>query len=464
MNLINQDYIFLSYSHKDSIKEYITALDNLGYNVLYDEEMSVGTDWELKARRYISSPKCKGIIMFLSSNSVKSKAILRELEISQRYNKPLFPLVLNGNSVGEIIVDTVSNSKNENESFIAQEIGTFFTPDIIYITAQQFFDDAYQQKMIKTFNSWGMSQVKKNTKIHSTYTSERKDEFSRLKQQQRLFLEFDKKVISDLVGNIEDKVFLLDIGCNDGDLIMNRVDGSDNISVVGVDINMPAINRGNEKYPEEKFMGYCIDCLDDEIINISMADGLSGTYQSACGAREMVDNKEKITVINSKTLCGPHRYLVEKAQKMKIEGHSAKDIIAWLEKAIETAESFLIPQDFDFLRRGGRLTSMAATFGSVLKLKPIMTQTQDGKRLDKFAVKRTMKAAVGTIIEHLKKKGVDKRHILYVSHANAIEDAKKVIAQLKETFGDVEIHMLDLGAAFVTQGGPKCVAIQYIEK
>lgn len=267
MNLINQDYIFLSYSHKDSIKEYITALDNLGYNVLYDEEMSVGTDWELKARRYISSPKCKGIIMFVSSNSVKSKAILRELEISQRYNKPLFPLVLNGNSVGEIIVDTVSNSKNENESFIAEEIGTFFTPDIIYITAQQFFDDAYQQKMIKTFNSWGMSQVKKNTKIHSTYTSERKDEFSRLKQQQRLFLEFDKKVISDLVGNIEDKVFLLDIGCNDGDLIMNRVDGSDNISVVGVDINMPAINRGNEKYPEEKFMGYCIDCLDDDFLD-----------------------------------------------------------------------------------------------------------------------------------------------------------------------------------------------------
>ncbi len=201
-----------------------------------------------------------------------------------------------------------------------------------------------------------------------------------------------------------------------------------------------------------------------EIINIAMADGLSGTYQSACGAREMVDNKDKITVINSKTLCGPHRYMVEKAQKMKEEGCSAKEIIAWLEKAVEKAESFLIPQDFDFLRRGGRLTPMAATFGSVLKLKPIMTQTKDGKRLDKFGVKRTMKTAVNAVIDHLKKKNIDHRHILYVSHANAIEDAKKVIAQLKEAFGDVEIHMLELGAAFVTQGGPKCVAIQYIEK
>lgn len=203
---------------------------------------------------------------------------------------------------------------------------------------------------------------------------------------------------------------------------------------------------------------------EDEIINIAMADGLSGTYQNACGAREMVDNKEKITVFNSKTLCGPHRYMVEKAQKMKMEGHSAKEILAWLEHVADRTESFLIPQDFDFLRRGGRLTPMAATLGSVLKLKPIMTLTEDCKKLDKFAIKRTMKAAVKTVIDHLKAKELDARHILYVSHAEALEDAKNVVANLKEVFKDVEIQMLDLGAAFVTQGGPKCVAIQYIEK
>lgn len=207
-----------------------------------------------------------------------------------------------------------------------------------------------------------------------------------------------------------------------------------------------------EKYPE------------DEIINIAMADGLSGTYQSACGAREMVDNKENITVINTKTLCGPHRYMVQKAQQMKNAGRTAKEIIAWLEKAREKQESFLIPQDFDFLRRGGRLTPMAATFASTLKLKPIMTQTPDGCKLDKYAIKRNMKQAVGAVVERLKKRGVDTKHIIYVSHANAVEDAKKVMEMLKEHFAEVEIIMLELGAAFVTQGGPKCIAIQYIER
>ena len=207
-----------------------------------------------------------------------------------------------------------------------------------------------------------------------------------------------------------------------------------------------------EKYP------------DAEIINIAMADGLSGTYQSACGAREMVDNKENITVFNTKTLCGPHRYMVKKALEMKNAGKTAKEILAWLDKAKDAQESFLIPQDFAFLRRGGRLTPMAATFASTLKLKPIMTQVEEGRRLDKYAIKRNLKQAVGAVIDRLKSRGVDAKHMIYVSHADALEDAKKVIEQLKEHFADVEIELLDLGAAFVTQGGPKCIAIQYIEK
>ena len=166
---------------------------------------------------------------------------------------------------------------------------------------------------------------------------------------------------------------------------------------------------------------------DCEIINISMADGLSGTYQSACSAKEMLEDSSKVTVVNSKTLCGPHRYMVEKAQQMKEAGYSAKEILDWLEHIKERTESFLIPQDFDFLRRGGRLTPVAAALGSVLKLKPIMTLTEDCKRLDKFAVKRTMKSAVDTVINHLKTRNLDSRHILYISHADALEDAKKSI-------------------------------------
>lgn len=93
-----------------------------------------------------------------------------------------------------------------------------------------------------------------------------------------------------------------------------------------------------------------------------------------------------------------------------------------------------------------------------------MTQTADGMRLDKFAIKRTMKAAFATVIDHWKKKGLDERHLIHVSHARALSDAENAVRLLKEAFPKVEIQILDLGAAFVTQGGPQCVALQYIEK
>ncbi len=251
-------------------------------------------------------------------------------------------------------------------------------------------------------------------------------------------------------------------------LCVSIADLEDRDLLVDMDAFYGKIAEGNHPRSSQPPIGEVMDIYEaypeDEIINIAMADGLSGTYQSACGAKESVDNNEKITVFNSKTLCGPHRYMVEKAVEMRDAGKSAKEILAWLEYASEHHESFLIPQDFDFLRRGGRLTPLAATFGSLLKLKPIMMQTSDGKKLDKFGVKRTMKAVVATIIEHLKKAELDSRHILYVSHARVPDDAKKVVAQLQEAFPEVECHILDLGAAFVTQGGPGCIAIQYIEK
>lgn len=203
---------------------------------------------------------------------------------------------------------------------------------------------------------------------------------------------------------------------------------------------------------------------DSEIINISMADGLSGTYQTACGAREMSDHKEQIYVFNSRTLCGPHQYMVQTAQKMKESGSTVQEILAWLNEAADNTESFLIPQDFSFLKRGGRLTPLAAATGSVLKLKPIMKLTKDGKRLDKFGVKRTMVSAAESIIDNLKSKRLGSGHILYISHGNAPEDARKIKELFQHTFQDLEIRILNLSAAFVAQGGPRCVAIQYIRR
>ena len=203
---------------------------------------------------------------------------------------------------------------------------------------------------------------------------------------------------------------------------------------------------------------------NDEILHLCMADGLSGTYQSALSARDGMEHKENIHIYNSKTLCGPHRCMIDHLIKMINNGASLTECKAYLDRVIPTAISFLIPQDFNFLKRGGRLTPMAATLGGLLKLKPIMTQVNDGQRLEKFDLARTLNKAIDLIAAELKKYGVDENWQLSVTHAFVKEQAEKIVSKLKEVFPHTEIILGELSPAFITQGGPECIAIQAIQK
>ena len=219
--------------------------------------------------------------------------------------------------------------------------------------------------------------------------------------------------------------------------------------------SQPAIGDVVEMYEEYP---------DAEIINISMADGLSGTYQSACMAKTMVDHGDNITVINSKTLCGPHRYLVDVAVKLVEAGKTKSEIISEVEALIETSTSFLIPKDFDYLVRGGRLSPLVGRIGGLVKLVPVMTLSEDCTRLEKFATKRTFKKAIQAICEDFTNKGVNEEYKIYISHACDEELALSAKEMIEKQIANTEIEVILLTPVFTTQGGPGCIAIQAIKK
>lgn len=201
-----------------------------------------------------------------------------------------------------------------------------------------------------------------------------------------------------------------------------------------------------------------------ELLYITMADGLSGTYQSAVSVCNMLENKEYVHVWNSRTLCGPQKYLVIKAAELAKEGKSVDEILKALEDSIEYSGSFLMPSDFDFLKRGGRMTPLAAAMGGLLKINPIVMQTKDGKRLDKFHLARTFGKGIDKILDSFKSHGVDENYKIYISHANVPEKCDIVLEKVKSSFPNTEYEIIELSPAMITQGGPGCVALQYIRK
>ena len=216
--------------------------------------------------------------------------------------------------------------------------------------------------------------------------------------------------------------------------------------------SQPAIGEVTALY--EEFAG-------DEILNVTMAMGLSGTYASAVAAAELCENSERITVINSRTLCGPHRYLVEQAQAMAEAGETVAAISAKMNELMDSAKSYLVPVDFDYLRRGGRLSPLVSYVGQAANLTPIMTQTDDGCRLTIANIRRGYAHAVKFIVKSLEKAEIGKGWRVYISHAGAPDKAELALKALKEAMPEAYYEILPLSPAFITQGGPGCVAVQY---
>ncbi|MBE5798799.1 MAG: DegV family protein [Clostridiales bacterium] len=225
------------------------------------------------------------------------------------------------------------------------------------------------------------------------------------------------------------------------------------------------INQGHMPSSSQPAIGEVMDLYQEfageEIINIAMAEGLSGTYHSAVAAAEGAEN---ITVVNTTTLCGPHRYMVETAAKLAAQGAAKQEILDALEQMMATDLSFLMPADFDYLRRGGRLSPLVSLVGKTIRLAPVLTQSEDGCQLVMSAVKRSYKQALVHVAKKLAEHGVGKGWRIYITHAVHESRMLEAKAEMEAAFPEATIETYTLTPAFITQGGPSCVAIQVVRE
>jgi DegV family protein with EDD domain len=196
---------------------------------------------------------------------------------------------------------------------------------------------------------------------------------------------------------------------------------------------------------------------------VAMTSGLSSTYVSAAGIQQQPEYKD-ILVFNSKTLAGSQSYLVEVAAKLAAKKLSKEEIVSRLEACTSECKSYLIPVDFDYLKRNGRLSGVAAMMSGLLKIKPIVYHKPGLEKIEKFGVGRTYHHAIESIMDDMKKANVGTQHVIHISHANNLEVAQMFAKRITEHFPGIETHVLELSPVMITQGGPGCVAVQYVKK
>ena len=139
---------------------------------------------------------------------------------------------------------------------------------------------------------------------------------------------------------------------------------------------------------EETFKKY----LDEgyKIVVLTLSSDMSGTYQSACIAKDMLESDD-IVVIDSRNVTSGLGLLVLKACQFRDKGLGIKEIEEEILKAIPKVKSSLNFESLENLVRGGRLSKTAGTIGSVLGLRLIL-EVKDGKMSVKDKVRGSKKA------------------------------------------------------------------------
>ena len=190
------------------------------------------------------------------------------------------------------------------------------------------------------------------------------------------------------------------------------------------------------------------------VLYVAFASALSGTYQSAVMAREMVleDYPEAIiTILDTKAASMGEGLLVMKAVEARAAGQSLEQTADLLQSLVPRVKTYFLVDDLNHLMRGGRISKAAALMGSLVNIKPIIAVTADGS-LDSVAKVRGKKKAQAEVVRMTLDTISDPRVV--VAYAGEKEVAETVKEQLLASGQVTEVLILPLGPVISTHTGP----------
>ena len=201
----------------------------------------------------------------------------------------------------------------------------------------------------------------------------------------------------------------------------------------------------------------------DEIIHFTISSELSGSYASAVSAAEMVD-ASKIHIFDTKTVAYPQGALAIEASKLAKAGKSVDEIKAELGKLTENMSLFAAINDMTNLKKGGRVSAISASLGSVLSIKPIIALTSEGTLAAAGKV-RTFKKAIQFLVDEAKNANLDpEKDEIGILHMENPEAAAQIKSEVLAIYPGIKIMELPLSLVVSVHAGPGAAAISWIKR
>ena len=199
----------------------------------------------------------------------------------------------------------------------------------------------------------------------------------------------------------------------------------------------------------------------DQVLGLFIASELSGTYDSARMAKNMIGSDD-IHIIDTRSVCLGSFALILEAIKLVEQNKPIEEIVDELERLKEKVVVAAALDTLKYLEKGGRLTKGQAVLGTLLNIKPIIG-VKDGKItvIDKI---RGKNKAIKWFDEWIEKNNYDlsdKTVLLF--HGRAYEQLKLLRDAIEKKYRIKNIIEQEIGAVIGTHAGPGVLGIGFLD-
>lgn len=203
-----------------------------------------------------------------------------------------------------------------------------------------------------------------------------------------------------------------------------------------------------------------------DVIHLALSSGLSGSYNSARIAAELLSEKypdRKIYVIDSLAASAGDGLLLDAMADHRDAGDNIDELYQWTESNKKFMHHWFTASDLTWFVKGGRVTKAAGWFGTVLKICPVLNVDHMGRLIPRFKIRgkqNALKELVNQMKEHAQS-GKEYSGKCFISNSACYEDARAVADEIEAYFPNLngKVQIFNIGTTIGSHCGPGTTAL-----
>ena len=203
-----------------------------------------------------------------------------------------------------------------------------------------------------------------------------------------------------------------------------------------------------------------------DILHLTLSSGLSGSYNSARIAAELLHEEfpeRKLYIVDTLGASAGAGLLVDAVADRRDAGDDIDTLYQWVEEQKLNLQHWFTASDLTWFVKGGRISKAAGWFGTALKICPVLNVDYQGRLVPRFKI-RGKHNSLKELVHQMEEHAVDGKNYTgkcFISHSDCVEDAQFVATEIEKRFPHLNssVQISSIGTTIGSHCGPGTVAL-----